>query len=89
MAAALAQALGAEPSPYDSHPRPNDRIAWVGGLVALDPQPSDDESAWDLFSDREAIERQMTDQVRASIERSHGVAIPVEPPAATESAVAP
>ncbi|HEX7623343.1 MAG TPA: M48 family metalloprotease [Anaeromyxobacteraceae bacterium] len=88
VAAALEQALGAEPSPYDSHPRPNDRIAWVGGLVAQTPRSGDAESAWELFSDREAVERQMTDQVRASIERSHGVAIPVEPPATTEPSIA-
>jgi Zn-dependent protease with chaperone function len=86
VAAAVEQALGAEPSPYDSHPRPNDRIAWVGGLVAEASRPEDEAAAWELFFDREGVERLMTDQVRASIERSHGVAIPVEQPAAEPSA---
>lgn len=83
MRGALDQALTAEPSPYDSHPCPRDRIAWVGPLTAGTAlEPADSQPAWDLFSDREAVERQMTDQIRAAVAANHGVAIPVAPPAA-------
>jgi Zn-dependent protease with chaperone function len=86
VASSLDQALGAEPSPYDSHPRPADRIAWVGGLEATGAPESDDgEAAWDLFTDREAVERTMTDHVRATVERNHGVAIPAELPARAQT----
>ena len=49
-------------SPYDSHPPPGFRINWVGRLsVAADEQPADaGEPAWSLFSNREALEREMT-----------------------------
>jgi len=78
---ALEQALAAEPSPYDSHPRPKDRIAWVGDLVADGPaDPDDDGPAWEVFEDRDAVERQMTDQIRISVAANHGIQIPVEAP---------
>jgi Zn-dependent protease with chaperone function len=87
VAVELEQALAAPPSPYDSHPRPNDRIAWVGALAPAEPPgPDASEPAWALFADREAVERQMTDEVRAVVERRNGVRIPVEPPAPPEAA---
>jgi Zn-dependent protease with chaperone function len=79
--AAIQAALEAEPSPYDSHPRPKDRIAWVQGIDA--PRGLDDEQpAWALFADREALEKEMTDRIRAAVAANHGVSIPAEPPAA-------
>ncbi len=78
---ALEQALAAEPSPYDSHPRPKDRIAWVSDLVAdSPPDPDDDKPAWDAFEDRDAVERQMTNRIRITVATNHGIEIPVEAP---------
>lgn len=72
-------ALSREPSPYDSHPSPRDRIAWVRALASEGgaAEPDDDAPAWSLFEDREALERKMTDQIRAAVALNHGVAIPV------------
>jgi Zn-dependent protease with chaperone function len=80
VAAAVKKAMEAEPSPYDSHPRPVDRIAWVGDVAALHSAELDvGAPAWALFSDREALERLLTDQVRANVAAKHGVQIPAEP----------
>ncbi len=76
------KAMTAEPSPYDSHPRPVDRIAWVGDVAcAHGADPDDGAPAWGLFSDREALERRLTDEVRANVAARHGVQIPAEAPA--------
>jgi Zn-dependent protease with chaperone function len=66
---AAREALEAKPSPYDSHPAPSTRIALVR---ALDAEPETiaadaDEPAWSLFSDRAAIEEQMTGEIRDRI----------------------
>jgi Zn-dependent protease with chaperone function len=79
--AAVEQALAAEPSPYDSHPCPRDRIAWVAGIAAT-PEPDDASPAWELFEDREALERLMTTEVRTAVAANHGVTIPAEEAAA-------
>jgi Zn-dependent protease with chaperone function len=78
-------AMNAEPSPYDSHPRPADRIAWVGDVPAAYPAAPDEVApAWELFTDREALEQLLTAEVRASVASRHGVEIPVEESPATE-----
>jgi Zn-dependent protease with chaperone function len=77
LAEAVRRALAAQPSPYDSHPCPSDRMAWVASIAAASSSYEDDEAAWNLFTDREAVEREMTAVVRASVARSHGVSIPV------------
>lgn len=82
VASALGEALNAAPSPYDSHPRPADRIAWVSGIAGDAAGPEDGAPAWALFEDREAVERLMTAEVRANVARNNGVTIPAEPPAA-------
>jgi Zn-dependent protease with chaperone function len=85
----VAKAMNAEPSPYDSHPRPADRVAWVGDVACAHGDDLDDRSpAWDLFADREALERRLTDEVRANVATRHGVAIPAERPAADEAPAA-
>lgn len=79
---ALEEALSAEPSPYDSHPRPADRMAWVGDVPSAHGRGLDDGApAWSLFADREALERRLTEEVRANVARNHGVTIPAEAPA--------
>jgi Zn-dependent protease with chaperone function len=86
---AIAQAMNAEPSAYDSHPRPADRIAWVGDVACAHGDAVDDASpAWSLFADREALERRLTDEVRANVRARHGVDIPAEAPAAGETPAA-
>lgn len=62
----IAEQLEAAASPYDSHPAPADRLA-AAKAMAADGEPAmegDDEDAWSLFDDREALERRMTDEVR-------------------------
>ncbi len=53
--------LNREPSPYDSHPAPRDRIRWVQWIATQTP-PDDGGGAtvWDLFADRAWVEREMT-----------------------------
>ena len=71
-------ALEAEPSAYDSHPTPMRRFAWarwVAGSASPSSVEDDLRPAWELFADRAALERQMTEQVRASVQAHHGVEI--------------
>jgi Zn-dependent protease with chaperone function len=80
--AEIGKALDAEPSPYDSHPRPRDRMAWTAAIDAVDaPAPGDAGPAWSLFTDREHLEQQMTEHVREAVAANHGVTIPAKPPA--------
>jgi Zn-dependent protease with chaperone function len=76
---AVDQALGKRPSPYDSHPCPADRLAWVRALAADGPPatPADDADAWSLFADRAGLEARMTADVRARVQRVHGVVVPL------------
>jgi Zn-dependent protease with chaperone function len=76
---AIDQAVHRDPSPYDSHPRPVDRFAWVEALGSVGgPAEADDQAdVWSLFDDREAVERLLTDTVRQNIS-AQGVEIPRE-----------
>ncbi len=57
----IAKALEREPSPYDSHPAPSDRIRWVEQLAATVPSTdAPDKDAWSLFQRREHHEREVT-----------------------------
>jgi Zn-dependent protease with chaperone function/tetratricopeptide (TPR) repeat protein len=71
------EALEAKASPYDSHPSPEHRIAWVHAMNASGTGASsrDGDNAWSLFPDREAIERAMTAVIRQNVARVHGVSI--------------
>jgi Zn-dependent protease with chaperone function/Flp pilus assembly protein TadD len=69
-------AMDRPPAPYDSHPAPRQRLAWVAALDApARANPDDDEPAWSLFRDRAEIERRMTDHVRDAVAKNHGVRI--------------
>lgn len=78
VASEVERVVSAEPSPYDSHPSPKDRFAWVheldqrGGKGNL---ADADEDVWNLLSYREAVERLMTQHVRAAMAMNHGVSI--------------
>jgi hypothetical protein len=57
----LDKAMNREPSPYDSHPAPRDRIRWVERTTAAhEVDRSSEATAWDLFADRKHQEREMT-----------------------------
>jgi hypothetical protein len=68
------KAMAHEPSVYDSHPSPNQRIAWATQLaVTHAPGADDDAPVWALFPDREDLERAMTKVVRDDILTNYGI----------------
>lgn len=74
LSAAVEAAMNAQPSPYDSHPSPSQRLEWVQA-IAVQPTthvPGVDEDAWVLFGDRAALEQSMTELVRAAIDKRFG-----------------
>ena len=75
---AVAEAVTAEPSPYDSHPSPDQRFEWVHS-ISSEPtgELSDaDEEAWDLLANRSELELWMTNVIRKNVKQNYGVAIP-------------
>lgn len=62
----VGRAMDREPSPYDSHPSPRDRIAFVRAFAAATgatPRPDAEDAAvlaWSLFPDRAALELELT-----------------------------
>lgn len=80
--AAVAEAMDREPSPYDSHPKPADRIRWVRELATSTAPSAEDESdVWTLFASRAEIEDVMTAEVRARL-AEQGVSVRAEVEAA-------
>jgi hypothetical protein len=65
----IREALERPASPYDSHPRPVDRFAWVRRLAAADAASASTQDAWSLFEDRESVERSMTEHVKQVLAR--------------------
>jgi Zn-dependent protease with chaperone function len=63
------EAIHRPPSPYDSHPSPADRFAWVHRLPArASNAPADDgPDVWSLIDGRDAIELEMTKRVRSDV----------------------
>ena len=89
LAKAVEAQLNVPAGPYDSHPAPADRIAWVHALaVPSEPSADDDVEVWALIDGRDELEKQMTGIVRQTIARTRGIVIPdSDPPvAASESA---
>jgi len=78
------QAFETKPSPYDSHPAPSVRLAWIRTLAAPNalPDAEDGGEAWELFEDRAGIERKMTAQMRSFVQERYGIEIAsdVSPP---------
>lgn len=66
---AVQKAMSRPSSPYDSHPRPVDRIAAVEKIAAsLPPGAAEDSSqAWSLFASRATLESQMTGVIRKNL----------------------
>ena len=81
---AVDEAIHAEPSPYDSHPSPADRFAWVNALPkrTIESSPDDTLDVWALFGDRAKLEKQMTQKIREAVAMNHGVVIPAGKPKA-------
>lgn len=76
VADAIHKEMTREPTAYDSHPSPQQRIDGAQALaVEREAQPDDDASIWALFDDRDEIERTMTAEVRARIRENHGIQI--------------
>ncbi len=75
---AIEAAMTRAASPFDSHPPPADRIAWVRQIAAEGPPCSteDAEEAWALFASRESLEKAMTANVRSILLERRGVSIP-------------
>lgn len=66
--AAVTAAMDREPSPYDSHPKPADRVRSVRELAtSVAPAVDDEHDVWTLFARRDAIEEVMTSEVRARL----------------------
>jgi Zn-dependent protease with chaperone function len=86
LAGAVEEQIQRPPSPYDSHPRPADRMAWVEALGSTGPPEEDDDNdeVWSLFDDRDSVERRLTQDVRENISAAHGIelapAAPQAPP---------
>lgn len=82
----LAEALNREPSPYDSHPAPNDRIRWVEQIAGTAPSATAAEAgdAWSLFQNRAGLEREVTLFVYARLAEA-GVHLPALPTAAAST----
>jgi Zn-dependent protease with chaperone function len=72
----IREALEREADEYDSHPSPKARIAFARAL-AVDhaPEPGDDDEAWSLLENRDALEVRLTDVVCENIEREHAIVI--------------
>lgn len=70
----IEQALKREPSPYDSHPCPEDRFRWVRTVAgsASAAFADDTTEVWSLFRDRDKIEQTLTRTVCENL-RSQGV----------------
>jgi len=75
----LAEALARTPSPYDSHPAPNDRIRWLEGVTGrLPPALDPTQTAWSLFSERSKHEHELTLFVYERL-AEQGVHLPAPP----------
>ena len=73
--AAVDAAMKAQPTPYDSHPAPSQRLEWVRAIAAQPAHRSgvdDDADAWVLFRDRATLEQSMTELVNAAIDKRFG-----------------
>lgn len=77
----IGEAMARQPSPYDSHPPPRQRLAWASAMaVVRAPEPSDDLPAWQLFADRDDLERRMTAEVREAVAEHYGITVAASPP---------
>ena len=83
VSAAIEESLTRKSSPYDSHPAPSERFALVHALPQREPagEPDDALPVTELFANFEALQFQMTAQVRENVRANTGVEIPAPAPA--------
>jgi Zn-dependent protease with chaperone function/uncharacterized membrane protein len=77
---AVRKAIDAPASPYDSHPSPAERFRLLKLLPSARAGSQVDAhlEVWSLFDDPVAVQRKMTDRIRANVAMSHGVSIRAE-----------
>ena len=71
LAAKVDKMMSPLPEPFESHPRPKERAAWLAAMKVKGTAPEDAGLAWALFGDREAIEEAMT----VVLAKGRGVAV--------------
>jgi hypothetical protein len=71
--ARVEEVIHAEPSPYDSHPRPADRFRWAHAISRPEAEAEVGEPAWSLFSDPRVIEERMTAVICRRVAAQTGV----------------
>ncbi len=69
VAEALAEALEEPASAYDSHPPPNQRIAWLERLEGTPMTTDAQQPCWDLLRDAPTLQAQMTEGVNDTVEQ--------------------
>lgn len=85
--ARVQEIIEAEPSPFDSHPRPLDRFRWAHALECDPPDDADgDADAWSVVGAKEVLQLQMTEFVRSNVARNMNIEIPAEQPEPEEEA---
>jgi hypothetical protein len=85
LADAVSMAFARKATPYDSHPSPADRVAWVRACAPEDSTSTTDadrDEVWNLFPDRDDLQRAMTRVVRVNLRARYGVEIPESVPTA-------
>jgi Zn-dependent protease with chaperone function len=66
---AVSEAMQAKGSPYDSHPPPSQRLAWIARLPAVPSEELEGQpDAWSLFPSRDALEGEMTRKLNDELE---------------------
>lgn len=77
IAKAIEETIARPAGPFDSHPSSKERLEWAAALAVQVPAAAEDqEQVLSLFDDLEALERQITDEVRANVAVNHQLAIP-------------
>jgi Zn-dependent protease with chaperone function len=81
IARAIEEAINAKPSAYDSHPSPSERFARIESLRGVHEISEDDtgEDAWTFFGERDAIEQEMTTQIRWNVYMRYRLDVPAPP----------
>jgi hypothetical protein len=63
------EAMSRPTSPYSSHPSPQDRFALIEHVQTVGYVEENRESVWDLLSDPEALQAEMTAKIQKRLER--------------------
>lgn len=72
--AELAKLMERPTSVYDSHPAPKQRLELLAQIQARSPSYGDEDPVWELIPRAEALQQEMTEQVRGELERAEASA---------------